>query len=250
LGNRSLRRVVAAPFARAHYRALYGMTRAYPDFVGNLRRYLTSWGEYPYRCRIRTPIGVVTPTLFTADDMRTVNEIFCRRDYKTGAGVGVVIDVGANIGLSALYFLTRNRTSRVYCFEPNPANVKRLHANLADFADRYSVEQAAIWTHDGEVPFVVEPTGRYGRVDVDADGLAVAARELNGVLEEVLRRDRRIDVLKIDTEGSEEALVRSIHADLLERIDTVFYESARPLPLHTDRFRYERQCDVNRLTLA
>jgi hypothetical protein len=78
----------------------------------------------------------------------------------------------------------------------------------------------------------------------------VAARELNGVLEEVLRRDRRIDVLKIDTEGSEEALVRSIHADLLERIDTVFYESARPLPLHTDRFRYERQCDVNRLTLA
>jgi hypothetical protein len=70
------------------------------------------------------------------------------------------------------------------------------------------------------------------------------------VLDEAVAREGRIDVLKIDTEGSEEPLVRSIRRDLLARIDTLFYESVRPMPLHTEMFRHRRQSDVNRLTLA
>ena len=226
------------------------MALRYPTFAENFRRYLTSWGDYPYRCRIRTPLGEVAPTLFSSDDMRTVNEIFCRGDYACDGHVKVVVDVGANIGISALYFLTRNPNCYVYCYEPNPTNVERLRENLSAYTARFSIEQAAIWTHDGEVQFTTEPTGRYGRVGGGAGTLTVACREINSVLDEAVAREGRIDVLKIDTEGSEEPLVRSIRRDLLARIDTLFYESVRPMPLHTEMFRHRRQSDVNRLTLA
>jgi FkbM family methyltransferase len=134
--------------------------------------------------------------------------------------------------------------------EPNAVNVERLRRNLSDFGDRFSVERAAVWTHDGEVPFIAESTGRYGRVGDGEGSTPVPCREINGVLEKSLARAGRISVLKIDTEGSEELLVRAIRPDLLARIDTVFYESVRPMPLHTDMFRHDRQCEVNRLTLA
>ncbi len=40
--------------------------------------------------------------------------------------ISVVVDFGSNIGISALYFLTRNQDIKVYLFEPVPQNILRL----------------------------------------------------------------------------------------------------------------------------
>jgi len=56
--------------------------------------------------------------------MLTVNEIFCREDYYCNGSVNVVVDLGSNIGLSALYFLSRNDKAKVYLFEPDPKNYR------------------------------------------------------------------------------------------------------------------------------
>ncbi len=185
--------------------------------------------------------------------MSTVNEIFCREDYRVGDELAVAVDVGSNIGISALYFLTRNGTSRVYCFEPDPRNVERLRLNLAGYEDRYTVEPVAVGLEDGEVTFQTEPTGRYGHIGADRDdaegeAITVPCRDLNGILDDVLAREGRIDVLKIDTEGSEEELVSGIRPDSLERIGAIFYETAGSVPLHSERFEHRYECQVNRLT--
>jgi FkbM family methyltransferase len=248
-GIRSPRAVLRAPFHRAHYRALVGMARRYPNPVGNLRRYLTGGGSYPYASRVRTPVGVVAPTLYSSHDMVTVNEIFCRDDYRAPDDLAVAVDIGANIGISALYFLTRNPTSRVYCFEPDPRNVRRLELNLAGYESRFEVEPVAVGLQDGEVRFGTEPTGRYGRISDDyGEAVVVPCREINGLLDGVLAKEGRIDLLKIDTEGLEEALVGAIRPDLLERISTIYYETAGPVPLHSERFRHRYECQVNRLS--
>lgn len=44
------------------------------------------------------------------------------------------------------------------------------------------------------------------------------------VIDDVLAREGRIDLLKIDTEGSEPALVASLRPDQWERIGSVVYE--------------------------
>src|SRR5215203_2127578 len=133
VAGRSLSTLFHAVVQKQHYIALVNMYRNYPHFWENLKRYLAGKGSYPYKIKIKTPIGVVQPTLYSHDDLLTANEIFCRQDYTADAAVGTVVDLGSNIGLSALYFLTRNSKSKCYLFEPDLRNVEKLKQNLVDF---------------------------------------------------------------------------------------------------------------------
>jgi FkbM family methyltransferase len=224
------------------------MVRCYPAFGENLWRFLTARGRYPYRCLIRTPTGTVGPTLYSSHDMLTVNEVFCRQDYRAGADLGVAVDIGANIGLATLYFLTRNAASRVYAYEPDSRNVPRLRRNLDGYDRRYRFEEAAVTVGCGPRRLGIEPTGRYGRLDQRLDSeIVVAGRDVNAILTDVIERESRIDLVKIDTEGSEAELVAAIRPDLLEMIGTIYYETPRPVPLHLAQFEHRFDCQTNRL---
>jgi FkbM family methyltransferase len=248
LANRSPTAVLRAPLQRGHYRALANMLRTYPRFVESLWRFLRAGGTYPYRCAVRTPAGVVAPTLYSSHDISTVNEVFCRHDYPAGAQLGVAVDVGANIGISSLYFLTRNRTSRCYLFEPDPRNATRLRANLAAFEGRYVLEQCAVALESGTVEFGVADTGRHGGTGVEADrAIRVSARAINEVLEGVLSHEPTIDVLKIDVAGMEAELVAAIRPDLLARIERIYFEAPEPAPLHAERYEHRFELQTNRL---
>ena len=126
------------------YLALAAMARVFTEPVEAARRYLdTGYGAYPWRTRLRTPAGLVEVTVPHGHDVRTVNEVFCRHDYGTGAH-RVVVDVGANIGVASLYFLTRRPDAVVYAFEPVPANLETLERNLAPFRDRVRLDRRAV----------------------------------------------------------------------------------------------------------
>src|SRR6266516_129528 len=120
------------------------MARICPDFRDVARRYLLGGGTYPYRCRLRTPLGRAEPTLYSHHDVWTVVEIFCREDYRASPSTEVVVDIGSNIGISALYFLTRNQACRCHLYEPDPRNCARLKENLAPFADRWQLQEVAV----------------------------------------------------------------------------------------------------------
>lgn len=229
LGHRSERRVLGAPLHGSHYRAAFGMAKRYPlsDLPANARRFLVAWGS--------------------------INEIFCREDYRCGRDLRVAVDIGANIGISALYFLTRNADTRVYAFEPDPRNVERLRINLATYCDRYHLEEVAIDTSDGVARFASDPYRRYGTLAYGGDTwyeptfIDVQVRSINGALAGILERESEIDILKIDTEGLEERLVGVLDEELLRRIRTIVYETDDPAPYHTARFRHSFACETNRL---
>lgn len=256
IGGRPLSRIAGAPFTGSHWRALAGMTRVYPRrrLVEVAGRYLTTAGTYPYQCTVRTPVGPVRPLLDTPDDLRTLNEIFARQDYRAAETLAVAVDVGANIGLASLYFLTRNDSARVYCIEPDPKNVVRIGRTLDDarFSGRYEVRAAAASSDaDGEAIFHTEPTGRYGGLKRgwrSRTTITVPTLYLDTVLGQILEREPKIDVLKIDTEGTEGELVASISLHHLQRIDRIYYETVRPTPLHLGQFAHRYDCHVNQLT--
>ena len=52
------------------------MGRNYPNFLENTVRYLTWTGSYPYNIKIRKPIGVIVPRLFSHHDILTVNVVW------------------------------------------------------------------------------------------------------------------------------------------------------------------------------
>ena len=123
-------------------------------------------------------------TAFSHHDLITIIECFGKLDYKAPKNLSVVIDFGSNIGISALYFLTRNEGVKVYLFEPVPRNVERLkkiakrgknkEARLNRRADRIAARKG----FEGSGKFLTNPDGT---VVPDNEGLMKArgkAREL------------------------------------------------------------------------
>lgn len=212
-----------------NYRAVLSATRLTRRPVQNVWRYLTASGRYPYSPAVRTPTGIVAPRLDSFHDMMTFNEVFLREDYYLPANARTVVDLGSNKGISALYFLTRSPDVRVWLYEPVPANVERLRANLAGLEDRYVLDQVAVGTESGSVSFNVEPTGRYGGIGVaTAEAITVMCKDINEVLSTVLDTESHVDLLKIDIEGLEVGVVESIDRAYLPRIHTICFEWADP----------------------
>jgi FkbM family methyltransferase len=219
--------MAGALFERRHYHAALNMMRLYKEPAQMFGRYLTARGDYPFACQVRTPPGWLELQLFTPHDVLTVNEIFCREDYRAEPEDKIVVDFGSNIGISAAYFLSRGPNVQAYLFEPLPANIERLQTNLAPFRDRYTLEQVAVGPAEGEVEFGWEETGRYGGVGAaTGQTITVKSRNSTTVLEEVIARHGQIDVLKVDIEGLEAAVIAGIPEALARHIRKIYVEHA------------------------
>jgi FkbM family methyltransferase len=248
-GNRNVKQTLSALVQRQHYIALFNMARIYPDFGDNLLRYLTGRGDYPYDIEVRTPLGMIRPRLYTHHDLLTVNEIFCRLDYAAEESIRTVVDLGSNIGISALYFLTRNRESKCYLYEPDERNIERLKKNLAGYEGRYNLVQAAVSYESGKLEFGVEPTGRYGGIGVKTGKtITVDCLNISDVLRGVLQEAERIDILKIDTEGVEIRSVEAIAPELATRIRKIYLEANPGRALLPAIFRQRQYGSVCQLT--
>lgn len=222
------RRRWSALLRKRNYVAFINSFRTYTRPFEGLHRYVYGSGVYPWTAGIRTPLGQGEILVPHPHDVRTVNEVFCRRDYGS-TSPRVVVDVGGNIGVSALYFLTRRPDSVVYVWEPNPGNIPALRANTAAFEDRCHVSEAALAPEAGIARFYADPIGRYsGLSDYMSrpvgDQITVTCEAINDALRKVVQVEGHIDLLKIDTEGSEEALIAAVDPALWEHINEVRYE--------------------------
>lgn len=136
--------------------------------------------------------------------------------YRLTPPGGVAVDAGANIGYMTGILATRAGAGGVvYAFEPHPAVADRLRENVARFgrlpgAARVEVWQVGLSDATGEARLVCpkEFADNQGVGFLDADpggsaGLVVETRRLDEVI-----GGGRIDVMKMDVEGHEPAVLR------------------------------------------
>jgi len=139
-----------------------------------------------------------------------------------------ILDLGANIGLSVLYYKRRYPGARVVAFEADPAIcrflVENVHGN--GFADVEVVNKAA-WDKTGRLRF--SPDGADGGA-VRADGGAVRAGaaaagdiEVDACDLAAYLEGRVFDVVKMDIEGAEARVLRAI-APHLRSVRHLFVE--------------------------
>jgi FkbM family methyltransferase len=248
LNNRPLWLIRRNVLRSRNYKALLRMTRVYEHPLMAAFRYFLGRGSYPCAVNVNTPAGLQAITLFNSHDAITVHEIFCRGDYNCPTPPQVVIDLGSNIGVSAIYFLTN--TSSAFCelYEPDPRNIAKLMQNLKGFDERFALHETAVADREGLLSFTREPTGRYGSLEhpLDApssDRIAVRVEHVNNVLRQALSRHGKIDLLKIDTEGCELATLMAIEPQLLLRIRNIVIEWSDH-SIELDGFVATSSCDT------
>jgi len=151
------------------------------------------------------------------------HEIFESEIYKfeTDSPRPYIIDAGANIGLSIIYFKKLFPNAQIVGFEPDKTIFKVLEENLASFglAD-VQVINKAVWHEETSLKFFSEGSDA-GRLDVDGahHGLIlVGTASLRPYL-----IGKRVDFLKIDIEGAETIVLQDCK-DLLGNVERMFVE--------------------------
>lgn len=134
---------------------------------------------------------------------------FIRR--RLAAGMNFV-DVGAHVGyFSVLASRIVGETGQVFAVEVEPRNLELLRANLwRRRCDNVTVLPVAAYEHRGHVRFVSNADALSGS-SIDADEGKAASMVPCARLDELLG-DTSVDVIKIDVERSEPAVVRGTEA--------------------------------------
>lgn len=223
--SRNTSALVRALLQRRHYGAAIEALKQCQHPVEFLSRYATQRGTYPIAVQLKTPIGSITLTLYSWHDARTIHEIFFALDYLISTSAKIIVDFGSNIGISASYFLSRSSKSKAYLFEPVPNNAKRLRDNLRQFGNRFSLEEVAVGTDDGFIRFGIEPTGRYGGIDINTGNyINVVCKDSNHILQNIINDHGCIDVLKVDVEKMEKSIINRLDKRLATKINLILVE--------------------------
>lgn len=137
-----------------------------------------------------------------------------------------VIDIGANIGVSALLF-ARHKGARVVAVEPVPDNARRLRANLhLNHADNVTVLEAAVAASRGTASFQINPTANVGGhlTSAETPGPRITVPTLTWRDLCAHAGDTGIFLVKMDCEGGEYAILDSMSDDELRAIPCLTFE--------------------------
>lgn len=144
------------------------------------------------------------------------------------AAGGVVVDIGANIGIFSLLAAAR-QGSRVFAFEPHPENIRFLRRNVsANRKVNVNVCESAVSGLSGLQRLFVNPNAAghslyaTSAADGGPDDIRVPTRTLPEIID-TYRLDR-VHFLKMDCEGSEGAILLSTPSDYLKKIDRLAIE--------------------------
>lgn len=144
---------------------------------------------------------------FNAADNTTFREIFFREEYAvqlpSTLQPEVIIDAGANIGFTTLFFIRKYPGVKIVSLEPDAGNFEYLKKNTAQYPSIKPI-QAALWDKNGFIEIIDKGYGERGFMVEERSTPskpAVPSVTLTSLIQE--NKITSIDILKIDIEGSE-----------------------------------------------
>ena len=161
---------------------------------------------------------VCPQSVFSQLDSQMIRRL---NDFVPDHDAPVILDCGANIGISVLNYKAHFPGSRIIAFEPDPLIVPILKRNLKrNRLDDVEVVEAAAWICQGQVPWQSDGIDGSRIVDAATDRqfrVSVPSVDLADYL------DTDVDLLKLDVEGSEYEIIFHV-ANRLDRIKNIVVE--------------------------
>ena len=156
-----------------------------------------------------------------------VREVYTPPGYEIRAG-DVVIDIGANIGVFAIYAATRAPGVKVYAFEPFPGNISWLRRNAeSSHVANVEVHQRAVGASLG-VRFLNVDASNWGlhslwdRGNEEQRVLSVDCISLDDIMK--MDGVKQCDLLKLDCEGGEYEVLYGCAPETLRRVRRIVGE--------------------------
>lgn len=177
---------------------------------------LANWGTKVYKLRhaltdeaheIDVP-GLRQPVYLRKNgtDHRTFYHVFLKGDYDVrldASSVSVIVDGGANIGLSSLYFNRKFPGAHIIAVEPDNDNFEQLSKNVRGYSNITAI-RGALWGSIADV-HIANPNAAAWSFRVEEQSVK-STTSLGALTIAQIMNDYKIeyiDLLKLDVEGAE-----------------------------------------------
>jgi FkbM family methyltransferase len=165
-----------------------------------------------------------------SSDYFVFQQIFTERVYSCFddlENVNLILDLGANVGFSSAYFLSRFPSCTVLAVEPDAQNFAMLEKNLKPYADRAKLVQGAAWSESTTLHFEtssLQPMGEWGRrvSSSEVSGPSIKAYDIASLLR--LTSHDRFSIVKMDIEGAEQEVFSRNYKFWLDCTDNICIE--------------------------
>jgi FkbM family methyltransferase len=179
--------------------------------LADLGSSLTPWRRGELTFRTRDGLTIACPN--HAGARVPVYEVFAEDAYRLAGLVAelpprpVVLDIGAQIGCFSLAVATRLPGAAVHAYEASPSTAGWLERNVRanGLADRVATYAVAVSDHDGTLELTdnVHGSALNGLTSTGGSRVTVPCRTFAATVAAA----GRVDLVKVDTEGSEYAIV-------------------------------------------
>ena len=187
-----------------------------------------------------------------SSDVVVLQQVFLDKEYswELPAEPRIIIDAGANIGITSVFFASQYPEARIIALEPEGRNYELLRKNIGPYPNIIAV-RAALWRESGSINVVDPAEGNWGFRTQDKTALivhpicsAVRAVTLNSLMADLGLE--QVDLLKVDIEGAEKEVFASSR-DWVQRVRTILIElhdrfatgCSRSVYRATEDFEYE-----------
>jgi FkbM family methyltransferase len=160
--------------------------------------------------------------LHTSDTM-VFGNVIMDEEYSFGlpSSANVIVDVGANVGLTPIYYAKLFPEARIFAIEAERANFELMLKNVQPYPNITPIH-AALWGSEGYISIADPLPGAFG-----SWGFTVSSKpgDVRAITIRSLMRDfgiDHIDLLKIDIEGSEKEVFEA--CDWQDRLDSIVIE--------------------------
>jgi FkbM family methyltransferase len=170
----------------------------------------------------------------------SIYEVFNDEIYKSDFKDKEVVDIGANVGDSAIWFAL-NGAKKVVAIEPYPFpyNIMLMNIKENNFSDRILALNCGVGKEKYKIRVTTEPTFRDSDLKASEKGVEISVYQLDYLIEKF----GPFDVLKTDCEGCEyDTILNSQNIRDFKQIQLEYHYGCEELKIKLENLGFNVKC--------